>query len=51
MEETPCGWPGSPDRLVLDGGRIVADGPAKQILGDHSLLTTYLGLSTEREPA
>jgi len=52
VEETPSRLAGIADRLyVLDGGRIVADGPAKQILGDHSLLTTYLGLSTEREPA
>jgi cobalt/nickel transport system ATP-binding protein len=27
--------------VVLDGGRLVADGPALQILGDETLMLTH----------
>ena len=29
--------------LILDGGRIVADGPAREILNDRALLDAHLG--------
>jgi len=30
-----------PRSVIMDGGRIVADGPTEQILGDAELLAAY----------
>ncbi|MGD9735158.1 MAG: ABC transporter ATP-binding protein [Solirubrobacterales bacterium] len=50
IEETPGRLEHIADRLyLLDGGRMVAEGPTGEILADQALLATYLGVPNDGE--